>query len=946
MSDLSGYTAMCEQFDAEEISEIMGVIKREGTAVIESFGGTVNQFKGDEIVSLFGVPTAADDDARRAVAAALALHAKVADLNDSLVPRPPVKLSMHTGVFTGRVVLVTDDARDGVYGVTGDAINTAARVLGLAERDELIIGETTRAAVAPYFDLEFAGSHTVRNKAEPLDVHRVLAERQDVTRFDASVERGLTTLAGRSDELAHLRTALGHAAGGRPRLIVVEADAGTGKSRLSFEFAQQARATERDLTIVKGRCQSFGSAIPYLPFQQVVREVLGLDTTTATERAVTDRLEEIDPDLVRFGPGYRHLIGALPAGDLPLEWQGDILPDVLADALTALVDGVSRRQTTILQLDDWHWTDVASHRVLCHLAAQRTDARVLIVVSQRPGAPALPEQYVESVIELPPLGLDGTEAMIAAWFGVQAVQPELTRTVHERTAGNPLFVEEVCAALSSDGRSQVVHDTVVIADGVDELVLPDTVQAVVLGRIDALDQTSRDVLRIASVIGREFDETLVAELVGPAAADVALPVLTRARFIEPMTPGRHRFRHIITRDVTYESLLVRERHTYHARIADLLEAEQVDVEPHDRRKVELIAHHHQRAGNAERAMAHFEVAGRRAVERRALAEARHMLEAAIDESRKIDQTIDVRNQRGRLALEWAAACIFLPSRVQIELLESVFDEAVADLNIPVAVRTRYWISWIRFSIGDQFDAERDTRELLETLGDSGGGFASVLHCHLGQILHVQERHVEAQAEIRLGLPADFLTGDAVPARLTGMQCFSLAQLALDTADMGSFDESDRLMSRALDLVRMTPERSTEASIMVCVALRAIAAHDWDGALRSIAAIDSLPPASVSPFVRINMTCIEGHARVRQGSVDEGLGLLRRGVAAHESSEAHLTLAMTRAWLADALSLAGQVDDAVSVARAALSRRHTGDMYRLSIADEVLVRHGQEPELHP
>lgn len=936
MSDLSGYTAMGEQFDAEEIAEIMGVIKREGSAIIESYGGIVNQFLGDEIVSLFGVPNAADDDARRAVSAALALHAEVDRLNDTLRPRPPVPLSMHTGIFTGRLVLVADDSRDGVYSVTGDAINTAARVLGLAGRGELLIGTPTRDVVAPYFDLEFAGAHEVRNKAEPLEIHRVIGERPEISRFDASVQRGLTAFAGRDGELARLSAALDAAFDGRSSLVVVEAEAGTGKSRLAFEFAKLA-ADRGDVQFVKGRCQAFGSVIPYLPFQQVVHEVLGVETG-ATAAAIDVRLAEIDAALGAFTPAYLHLVGSLQVSDLPTEWQGEPLPGVLSDAIVALVTGVAQQRTTILLLEDWHWSDGASHRVLEHLAADRAGTGLVIVVAQRPGERTLDDAQVDDLIHLPPLGPDGTHAMIAARFGASGVDPALTRAVHDRTAGRPLFVEEVCAALADDGHVHVLHDTVVIADEVDDLAIPDSVQAVVLGRVDALDRRTRNVVRIASVMGREFDDHHLAELIGAEEVAEALPVLIRGGFVEPMTPGRHRFRHIITQEVTYESLLVRERRQAHARIAALLEREQVDVEPPLRRRVEMLADHHCRAGNAERAMVHYEVAGRRAVERRALAEARQMLAAAIDESRKLEQSAEVRQQRGRLALEWAAACIFLPSRGQIDLLESVVAEAIADGNFGLAFRAQYWISWILYSIGDQLEAERITRELLAALGDDGGPFTSVLRCHLGQVLRCQERREEAVQELLLGLPPEFLAEDGHPERITGLRCYSLAQLALLETEIGQVDEARRLMDRSVELVRSTPERSTEASIMVCVALGALTMEDWTSATDAVAAIDDLPDASVSPFVRITATCIDGYATVRRGQVADGLTRLQRGVAAHESSEAHLSLGRTRSWLADALSRSGDVDGALTTARAALERTHVGDRYGLSLAEDVIARH--------
>ena len=193
--------SMGERLDPEDIAQIMGTIKRDGTAIIESFGGIVNQFIGDEIVSLFGLPSMRADDARRAVSAALALHERVDELNRELPEPLAVPLTMHSGIHAGLLIAELSDSRSGVYELTGDAINTTARLLTVAGRGEVVIGAPTLRAVEPFFEIEDAGVHQVRGKADPLAAFRVLRPRAHVSRFDAARERGLTPLAGRDHEL-------------------------------------------------------------------------------------------------------------------------------------------------------------------------------------------------------------------------------------------------------------------------------------------------------------------------------------------------------------------------------------------------------------------------------------------------------------------------------------------------------------------------------------------------------------------------------------------------------------------------------------------------------------------------------------------------------------------------------------------------------------------------
>lgn len=946
MSDLSGYTAMCEQCDPETVSEIMGTIKRDGTAIIESFGGMVNQFKGDEIIALFGLPTARGNDPQRAVAAALAIHQRVAELNSVLTPPPPVPLEMHSGVHTGLLIVETNDARDGVYGLTGDAINTASRLLGVAGRGELVIGRPTRDAVEAYFEIEDAGLHAVRNKAEPLAAFRVVGEHANVTRFDAARERGLTRFVGRDAEVQQLLDALASATSGDGRITVIEAEAGLGKSRVCFEFSDRARSLDADLSIVKGRCQTFGSTSSYLPFVQVIREILQVapDSTLANAAAqVGATTAAIDPDLVRFVPAYLHLLSMIDVKDLPPEFRGVDLPDLLQQAIVELVVATARDRKITIQLDDWHWADEASHATLTRLAQVVGGAPLLVVVTQRPGAPT-PEVADRIMLEALPISI--TSAMIAGYFDASSIPTDLEAAVYERTNGNPLFVEEICASLRNGGHVDVV-DRRLVVDNLDDVAIPDTVQAVVLSRIDVLEPGPRDVLRMASVIGREFSTDVLAAAVDDTTVDAHVEMLRESGFIEPVPNFAHtsddrlRFRHVITREVTYDTLLVRERKQAHARVAEIIEAGQTPTEIAQRGLVDVLARHHQLGGNSRAAIEYYEMAGSLASARRELADARHNLSEAIAESYKLEPSADNRTHRRRVALQWASACIFLPSKEQITVLEKIQGEALEDGDPAAAVLANYWIQWIRYSIGDQRAAEEGTRRLLAQVEAAGNeSTTSLLQCHLGQILTVQGRYAEAEDLLRTGLkrsPQSRATQQDPSERVSGLYCYSLAQLAVVNAARGAFDEAATLTREAMDLVRSSGERATEASLGICAALCAIQGRNWAEARRCIDDISLLPTAATSPYVSMYATCISGYATFRLGDRDEGLRELRRGVALHEHSEAHLSLSRTRAWLADALFRSGELDEAATVAESALERNDVLDNTGIELASCVLLQ---------
>src|SRR4030095_10168788 len=307
-SDLSGYTELNERLAPEDVAMVMSQIKDAATRIVESYGGTVNQFVGDQVLALFGVPTAHDDDPVRAVRAALGLHAFVRDLGAQVESRVGRRISLHTAVNSGLLLAERRDQRDGVYAVTGDAVNTGARLLGVAATDEIVVGPTTHHSIAPFFALARFGVLRLRGRGEPVEVHRVLGVVAR-SRFEVAQRRGLSQLVGRERELARLDdrlTALEHGRGG---LVTVSGQAGIGKSRLFHEF--RTTAEQRSFDVHHARCEPFGAVAPYAPFVQLLRQALGVqndDSSEELQAKAVDRIRSLDPSLEGHLPVYLHLL--------------------------------------------------------------------------------------------------------------------------------------------------------------------------------------------------------------------------------------------------------------------------------------------------------------------------------------------------------------------------------------------------------------------------------------------------------------------------------------------------------------------------------------------------------------------------------------------------------------------------------------------------------------
>jgi class 3 adenylate cyclase len=246
---------MNERLDPEEVETIMSRIKKEAVTIVERHEGIVNQFVGDEVLALFGIPTAHEDDPVRAVKAAFEIHELVRKISPEVEARISTKLRMHTGISTGLVVTHIRDIRNGSYGITGDTVNIGARLASRAQADEILVGPETHSLIAPYFKTNALDPVTVRGKTKPLTPYRVVEESAVQTRFEAAEIQGFTAFTGREQELTVLYSCLEKTLAGKGQFVTVAGEAGMGKSRLIYEFRHSLNRSA--ITVLQGRCQSY-----------------------------------------------------------------------------------------------------------------------------------------------------------------------------------------------------------------------------------------------------------------------------------------------------------------------------------------------------------------------------------------------------------------------------------------------------------------------------------------------------------------------------------------------------------------------------------------------------------------------------------------------------------------------------------------------------------------
>ncbi len=760
-SDLSGYTAMNERLDPEEVEAIMHRIKTAAIRIVESRGGTVNQFVGDEVVALFGIPRAHEDDPCRAVHAALELHTFVRELNAEVEKDVGQTLGMHTGINSGLIVTSLRDQRDGKFGITGDVVNTGARLLAAANNDEILVSPVTQRLVAPYFQTEPVGLIHMKGKSEGMVPHRVVKKTAVQTRFEAAELKGFTPYAGREKELLALHSAFLKARAGQGRFVTIHGEAGVGKSRLVAEFLHRVQHQVLDFSILRGRCQSHEQHAAYLPFTELLRLAFGIDdidSPTTMRQKVVDAVLALNAGRDEYLPALLRIL-SIPSDQysVPNELSGEGLQRNIHAALSATLAALGRRQPLILLLEDWQWADEASDVALMHIVDTVRAASALLVVNYR--ADYLPAWHgtSDTEIELGPLDQSGTQSMIRAIYGADELPDMLTEDILQRSSGNPFFVEELCELLRDQGIVRVVDGRVTLQRGLKNVTIPETVQALIRAKLDRLDRASRAVLGPASVIGREF---LVPILDRVLADREKLPSLLQnlsrndlIQFLRSSPEQSCQFKHAITQEVTYDTILRKRRAALHQLVAEAIEElYAARLEEH----LEVLAFHYDRSDASDRATRYLELAGDKATGRFALVDARAHYEHALRRVAAAEQTEAKRRKLVELTLKWGEISVYsAPPDVVIPVLETALGHA-EDLGLDVeSAQLSRLIGFLNIFGGNlsaakrlyarcQTIGQRCNLKVLEAHGVSGLGFVanhaakfreSVKHLETGYALH-------------------------------------------------------------------------------------------------------------------------------------------------------------------------------------------------------------------
>ena len=627
--DLVGSTSISALLDAEEWRDLVGAYLDAASAAVTEMGGHVAKKLGDGLMALFGYPVAQENDAERALRAALSIQRALAEVNRKNAVAGKPALNARIGIETGPVVV---DAEGEIY---GDAPNIAARVQALTEPGAVVVTARVQRQVAGLFVVEERGNHELKGVPEPVTLFRLVRASGGGRRAG---QRHLTPLIGRDEEIAMLLRRWERARQGEGQLVLIVGEPGLGKSRLVEEFHARLRDTPH--TWAEFSCSQLLQNTPLHPVADWGRQRFGSADVPAEKR-----LADLENTLalVKLDPVENATLLA-PLLDIPLPPNRALAlpPEELRRrqlaALTSWWMTGARAQPAVTAVEDLHWADPTTLELLRGIAERGALAPLFVLVTGRPEfrAPWGVRSH-HSMISLTPLDRDQVKHMVGELAAHHALSKEVVEGVTDRTGGVPLFVEEVTRLLLERSEQGDIH------------AIPPTLQQSLTARLDRLGP-AREVAQVAAVIGRDFPYLLLRAMAGmrDTPLQAALDRLADADIllVQGLPPDAdYRFKHALIQDAAYENLLKSRRQALHRRVGETLRdtfAGTPAAEP------ELLAHHFTRAGMTEAAIEWWGKAGRRSVERSALVEAVAQLTRALDQIATLPGTPALRREQIRL----------------------------------------------------------------------------------------------------------------------------------------------------------------------------------------------------------------------------------------------------------------------------------------------------------
>ena len=930
-ADIKGSMELIEDLDPEDARSIIDPALQLMMAAVHRYEGYVAQSMGDGIFALFGAPLAHEDHAQRALFAALRMQEEGRAYAERLRHDKGVNLQMRVGVNTGEVVVRSIRKNDlhTDYVPVGHSTSLAARMEGLATPGTTVVSADTHQLTEGYFEFKDLGAAKIKGVSEPLQIYELLGVGALRTRLQVSAARGLSRFVGRKKEVEHLKQVREHARNGQGQMVGVVGEPGVGKSRLFHEFKV---LSEPHCLVLETFCAAHGSSYAYLPLIELLRSYFHIhpqDDERALHEKVAGRVVALDRELEDGLPyllsllGHSEFVAALQQMDPHIRQQRSF------DVIKRLLVRESLTQPVVLIFEDLQWLDEGTQAFLDTLSESLATAPMLLLVNYRPEyRHEWGSKTYYSQLRLDALGMEDAKELLAAlldeanWPVTAASLEPLKQLILEKTEGTPFFMEEMVRALFDQG--VLVHSMggISLTQPLDEVHIPATVQGVLAGRIDQLGAAEKELLQTAAVIGREFSLSLLTQ-VAQQDEGTLVPLLSRlqtAEFIyeQPAFPEvEYTFKHALTQDVAYNSLLSERRQEVHARTAQAI-ASLFREQLNDRRLREL-AYHSAQSGDTEKAVEYYQRAGEMALKSSAYTEAIRDLNHALDLLPTLPYTPD-RPQQELTLLISLGSCLMATKGYAAPEVERVYTRArelshtIGDLPQTFPVLFGLWRLYI---VRGEYAAAGEVTEKLQRLSECMPGSRQFLPAE--QALGLTAFRLGAFAESRAHLERAVDIYDPSihgPENAQGVIGHDpgVASLAFLAWMLWHLGYPDQALQRSQEAIALAREISHPYSLVFALHFgTSVYRFRREGALAQTQAEGVVALASEQgfPYFHAAGTYLRGWALAEQGLVEEGIADMLDGQRIWQESGIR-QLGQVSLLLAEAYGKLNRVKDGLAV----------------------------------
>jgi class 3 adenylate cyclase/tetratricopeptide (TPR) repeat protein len=647
-ADVANYTAMSETLDPEKVHQIMDGCFSVLMDNIHKHEGTINQFTGDGVMALFGAPVAHEDHAQRACHAALAIQEAISGYGEKMKKDIGIDFSMRIGLNSGPVVVgsIGDDLRMD-YTAVGDTTNLASRMQNMAEPGIILISESTHRLIRDYFEFKSLGKVMVKGKEKPQESFELIKTAEITTRLEAAVTKGLTRYVGRRNSMNSLMEAYTRMEDGSGQVIGIVGEAGVGKSRFLFEFRN--RILQDQFTYYEGRCLHYGGTMPYIPILDILRSAFNIkkdDREYIIKEKIEAKIAQLRMDLAETIPPIQDLLSLKVNDENYINLEPNQKKNRTFETIRNLLIRESHNNLLIVAIEDLHWIDKISEELLDYLIGWLTNARILMILLYRPEfTHQWGSKSYYNRIGLGHLTVKSSAELVEAILTGSEVVPEIKELILNRATGNPLYMEEVTQTLIENGSIRKKDAQYILSQKPSEVQVPDTIQGIIAARMDRLDENLKRIMQVASVIGREFAFPVLQAITG-IEEDLKSHLLNLQRleliYEKTLFPElEYIFKHALTQEVAYNSLLQQRRKEIHEQIGRAIETLYPDrLEEH----YELLAHHYGRSGNIDKTIYYLELSNQKAQKIVALVEAKAYFEEALAHLKSLPKTEENRER--------------------------------------------------------------------------------------------------------------------------------------------------------------------------------------------------------------------------------------------------------------------------------------------------------------